>query len=90
MARTVYCHYFQKNLEGLEAPPFPGDAGQAIFEGFSKAAWEAWLAHQTMLINERHLNLIDPEARSYLNDQRRRFLEREGVDAAEGYVPPEA
>ena len=37
-----------------------------------------------MLINERHLNLMDPEARSYLNDQRRRFLEREGVDAAEG------
>lgn len=43
-----------------------------------------------MLINERHLNLMDPEARSYLNEQRRRFLEREGVDAAEGYVPPEA
>ena len=59
MARTVYCRYFQKNLEGLEAPPFPGDAGQAIFEGFSKAAWEAWLAHQTMLINERHLNLME-------------------------------
>jgi Fe-S cluster biosynthesis and repair protein YggX len=90
MARTVFCRYFQKTLDGLEAPPFPGTAGQAIFEGFSKAAWEAWLAHQTMLINERHLNLMDPDARSYLNEQRRRFLEREGVDAAEGYVPPEA
>lgn len=89
MSRMVFCRYFQKELAGLEAPPFPGAAGQAIFEGFSKAAWEAWLAHQTMLINERHLNLMDPEARAYLNEQRRRFLEREGVDAAEGFVPPE-
>ncbi|MBL6716342.1 MAG: hypothetical protein RLZZ174_396 [Pseudomonadota bacterium] len=88
MSRTVFCRYFQKELDGLETPPFPGSAGQAIFESFSKAAWEAWLAHQTMLINERHLNLMDPDARSYLNEQRRRFLEREGVDAADGYVPP--
>ena len=50
MARTVYCRYFRKTWRALRAPPFPGDAGQAIFEGFSKAAWEAWLAHQTCLL----------------------------------------
>ena len=88
MARTVFCRYFQKSLDGLEAPPFPGAAGQAIFEGFSKAAWEAWLAHQTMLINEKHLSLMDPEARKYLMGEMDKFLAGEDFEQAEGYVPP--
>ena len=41
-----------------------------------------------MLINEKHLNMMDKEARRYLNEQRDKFLAGEAIDRAEGYVPP--
>ena len=86
MVREVFCQKFQEMREGLERPPFPGAAGQAIFERVSKDAWQAWLRHQTLLINEKHLSLMTPEAQTYLADQRDRFLNNQTYDHAEGYV----
>ena len=74
-------------MEGLEKPPLPGPNGEKIFETVSKQAWHEWQALQTMLINEKHLSLIDPEARTYLTEQMWRFFNNEEVDRAEGYVP---
>jgi Fe-S cluster biosynthesis and repair protein YggX len=88
MTRMVYCKKYQKELEGLERPPFPGPAGQAVFETVSKAAWQAWLSHQTLLINEKHLKLMEPETQAYLAEQRALFLNNEEVDHAEGFVSP--
>ena len=90
MSRTVRCRKYQQDLEGLDAPPMPGPKGQEIYETVSRRAWQEWQALQTMLINEKHLELRDPEARRYLSTQREKFLDNEGVDHAEGYVPPEA
>jgi Fe-S cluster biosynthesis and repair protein YggX len=88
MSRTVFCQKFKKEMEGLDAPPFPGPAGQEIYENVSKEAWDAWQKHQTMLINEHRLNMMDQTARAYLNEQRDKFLSGEDYDQAEGYVPP--
>lgn len=88
MSRTVFCRRHQKELEGLERPPFPGTVGQQIFETVSKQAWQEWLKHQTLLINEKRLLLTDPATGQYLAGQRDRFLAGEAVDHAEGYVPP--
>ena len=90
MSRTVMCRKYQQELPGLDAPPYPGPKGQDIFENVSKQAWEEWQAHQTMLINEKHLSLVDPEARKYLQGEMDKFLTGEAYDQAEGYVPPEA
>jgi len=90
MSRTVRCRKYQQDLEGLDAPPMPGPKGQEIYETVSRRAWQEWQALQTMLINEKHLELRDPEARRYLSTQREKFFDNEGVDHAEGYVPPEA
>lgn len=87
MPRTVFCRHFREELEGLERPPLPGPKGQEIFEQVSKKAWLAWQAEQTMLINEKHLSLVDPEARRYLQEQMDRFLAGEQYDRAEGFVP---
>ena len=54
----------------------------------SRQAWQEWLQHQTLLINEKHLNVMDPDARAFLDEQRDRFLNNESVEKAEGYVPP--
>ncbi|GAB5412411.1 MAG: oxidative damage protection protein [Congregibacter sp.] len=90
MSRMVVCRKYQEELPGLDAPPYPGPKGQAIFEDVSKKAWEEWQALQTMLINEKHLSLVDPEARKYLQQEMDKFLSGEEHDTAEGYVPPEA
>ena len=89
MARTVMCKRLGKELPGLEAPPFPGPKGQEIFETVSAEAWQAWQDVQTMLINEKHLNMMDKDARKYLNAQRDKYLAGEEIDQAEGYVAPD-
>jgi Fe-S cluster biosynthesis and repair protein YggX len=81
------CSRYQQELEGLEKPPVPGANGEKIFATVSKRAWSEWQELQTMLINEKHLRLIDPDARKYLTEQMWRFLNNETVDRAEGYVP---
>ncbi len=89
MSRKVHCRKYQQELEGLERPPVPGAKGKEIFENVSKRAWQEWLQLQTMLINEKHLTMTDPDARRYLSEQMEKFLSNEPVDRAEGYVPPE-
>ena len=88
MARTVFCKKHQKDMEGLDSPPYPGPKGQDIFEHVSKNAWQEWQQHQTMLINEKHLNMVDAESRKYLQEEMDKFLAGEDYDLAEGYVPP--
>ena len=89
MSRTVMCRKYQKELPGLDAPPYPGPKGEAIFNEVSKQAWEEWQKHQTMLINEKHLNMRDAESRKFLQDEMEKFLAGEEFEQAEGYVPPE-
>jgi len=89
MTRTVYCRKLKAELPGLSQPPFPGPKGNEIFNNISQQAWNAWLDHQTMLINEKRLNMMDMQARKYLAEQREKFLADEDYDQAEGYVPPE-
>lgn len=88
MARTVNCRKLKQELPGLDQPPFPGPKGEDIFNNISKEAWQQWIDHQTMLINEKRLNMMDLTARTYLNEQRERFLSGEAYDQAEGYIPP--
>ena len=87
MPRTVFCSKYQQELPGLERPPYPGPKGQQIFETVSQKAWDEWLAHQTMLINERQLKMMDPEARRFLQEQMDKFMAGEDYVQADGYVP---
>ena len=89
MSRTVFCKKYQKDLPGLERPPFPGPKGQEIFDNVSMQAWEEWQAHQTMLINERQLNMMDTGARIFIQEEMQKFLAGEEYAKADGYVPPE-
>ncbi len=90
MSRTVFCRKYQTELPGLEAPPMPGPAGQELFDNVSAKAWAEWQHLQTMLINEHHLSMLEPDARRFLTEQRRKFLAGEDYAKPEGYVPPEA
>ena len=87
MTRTVFCRKFQQDMEGLDRPPYPGPRGQEIFETVSKQAWTDWLKHQTMLINENQLNMMEPAARQFLAEELEKYLAGEDYAQAEGYVP---
>ena len=87
MTRMVFCRKLQKEAEGLPFPPFPGPAGQQIFETVSKEAWQLWLKEQTMIINENHLNVMDPQAQGFLATQREKFLGNDGYERPRGWVP---
>ena len=87
MSRNVHCRKYKKEMEGLAVPPLPGAKGQDLFENISKQAWQEWLSHQTMLINEKQLNMMDISSRTYLNEQMDKFFSGDNYDQAEGYVP---
>lgn len=87
MARMVFCRKYQKELEGLDFPPYPGQKGVDIFQNVSKQAWGEWMAHQTMLINEKHLSVMDMGTKVYLTEQMDKFLSNADYDQADGFVP---
>ncbi len=88
MVRMVKCVKLDKEAEGLDYPPYPGLLGKKIFENISKEAWAGWLKHQTMLVNENRLSLVDPKARKYLTEQTEAYFFGDGAEMASGYVPP--
>ena len=88
MSRTVHCVKFDREAEGLDFPPWPGELGKRIYESISKEAWALWLQHQTMIINEYRLNAMDPKARELIATEMEKFLFGEGSEKPEGYVPP--
>lgn len=74
-------------MSGLNTPPYPGPKGQDIYNTISQQAWTEWQTHQTMLINERQLNMMEPEARKFLQQEMDKFMSGEDYAKADGFVP---
>ena len=89
MGRTVHCVKLEKEAEGLKFPPYPGELGKRIYEQVSQEAWQMWLAHQTMLINEYRLTPFEPKARQFLEREMEKFFFEGGSERPKEYVPPE-
>ncbi|MCW9057777.1 MAG: oxidative damage protection protein [Gammaproteobacteria bacterium] len=87
MARMVHCVKLNKEAEGLERLTYPGELGKKIFENVSKEAWQAWLKHQTILINENRLSPVDPRHRQLLETEMEKFFFGEGSTLPEQFVP---
>ena len=90
MSRTVQCVVLGTEAEGLDRPPYPGPLGQRVFDNVSKQAWQKWLGHQTMLINEYRLSPIEPKARQFLEKEMEKFFFEGGSAAPKEFVPPSA
>ena len=89
MARTIQCEYQKGEAEGLDFVPYPGELGQRIYAHIGKSAWNTWLAHQTMLINENRLSPRDPKHRAFLEKELNKFLFEGVVEKPAGYVAEE-
>lgn len=89
MTRQVYCLRLKQHADGMDAPPFRGESGEKIFNHISKQAWRMWLSHQTMLINEYRLSVMDPSAREFLANERDNYLFNDGnASIPAGFTPP--
>tara|TARA_R110000868_G_scaffold116452_1_gene310048 strand:+ start:1258 stop:1530 length:273 start_codon:yes stop_codon:yes gene_type:complete len=87
--RLVYCTKLKKDAEGMPQPPIPGELGKRIYNEICIEAWAQWKHHQTMLINEYRLSMLDPKARAYLLAEMEKFLFGDGSEKPAGYVPKE-
>ena len=87
MSRMVQCAKLNKEAEGLERPTYPGELGKRIFMSVSQEAWQMWVSHQTMLINEYRLTPVDPKARAFLEEEMEKCLFSDDFKMPEGYVP---
>ena len=87
MTLTVTCVLLGGERPGLDRAPYPGELGQRIFENVSKEAWQQWLGHQTMLINEYRLTPFQPKDRAYLEKEMEKFFFGGGSEAPAEFVP---
>ncbi len=88
--RVVHCVKFQKDLPGLDSPPWPGPLGQRVFENVSAQAWKMWEERQKMILNEYRLMPWQKEAQELISRQMEDYFFGEGSTFPPGYVPPRA
>tara|TARA_B100001250_G_C19353675_1_gene594479 strand:- start:108 stop:380 length:273 start_codon:yes stop_codon:yes gene_type:complete len=89
MSHKVHCVKLDKEAEGLNAVTYPGELGKRIYEQVSQEAWQMWLSHQTMLINEYRLTPIEPKAREFLEEEMEKFFFGGGSEKPKDFVEPE-
>ena len=87
MPRTVHCVKLDREAEGLAFAPWPGELGRRIYEHVSKQAWQDWLAHQTMLINENRLNPLDAKTRAFIAEEMEKYFFGGGSAKPVGFTP---
>ena len=85
----VKCVKFQREMPGLDEPPWPGELGQRIYDNVSEEAWNMWLERLKMILNEYRLHPATPEAQEIIADQMEKFFFGEGAALPPGYVPPQ-
>jgi len=89
MTRTVQCVLLKREAPGLARIPYPGPLGQRIFNEVSQEAWNGWVRHQTMLINEYRLTPVDPKARKFLEAEMEKYFFGTGSAKPQEYQVPE-
>ena len=88
--RVVQCVKYQKELPGLDAPPWPGELGQRIYNSVSTQAWKLWEERMKMILNEYRLMPWQKEAQDIISKQMEDFFFGEGAALPPGYVPQQA
>jgi len=88
MGRMIHCVKLGREAEGMDFPPWPGELGKKIYEHVSKEAWQQWIQHQTMLINENRLSPMNPKHKDFIKAEMEKYFFGPGSDKPAGYVAP--
>ena len=89
MSRKVHCIKLDKKADGLATLTYPGELGKRIYAEVSQEAWQMWLGHQTMLINEYRLTPYETKDRKFLEAEMEKYFFGEGSEAPKEFVEPE-
>ena len=84
----VFCVKLQKDLPGLDEPPFDTDLGKRVYDNVSQQAWNQWMEFCKMLLNEYRLNPARREDQEAIVKQMEQFFFGEGATLPKEYVPP--
>ncbi|MFZ0803688.1 MAG: oxidative damage protection protein [Terriglobales bacterium] len=84
----VFCVKLQKDLPGLDEPPFDTELGKRVYENVSQQAWGQWIEFCKMLLNEYRLNPARREDQEAIVKQMEQFFFGEGAALPKEYVPP--
>jgi Fe-S cluster biosynthesis and repair protein YggX len=84
----VFCVKLQKDLPGLDEPPFDTELGKRVYENVSQQAWNQWIEFCKMLLNEYRLNPARREDQEAIVKQMEQFFFGEGATLPKEYVPP--
>jgi len=87
MSRVVFCQHLKKEGPGLDFQLYPGEVGKRIFDNICQEAWGNWQKKQTMLINEKKMNMMNPDDRAFLEAAMVAYLFEGKEPEIEGYVP---
>lgn len=85
--RMVYCQKLSRELPGLKRKPFKNELGERIYENISQQAWQMWLEHSKMLVNEFRIDLMSPEGREFLLKECESYFFGEGSALPPDFVP---
>jgi Fe-S cluster biosynthesis and repair protein YggX len=85
---TVFCVKLQKQLPGLDEPPFDNELGRKVYDNVSRQAWGMWMDFCKMLLNEYRLNPARREDQEAIVKQMEQFFFGEGSALPAQYVPP--
>lgn len=85
----VKCAKLGTELPAMIYKPFEDELGEKIYSEISQQAWDQWLEHSKMLVNEYRLDLTSEKAHDTLKKQCRDFLFGDGDVGAPppDYVP---
>jgi Fe-S cluster biosynthesis and repair protein YggX len=72
----ITCRRCGETRAGFEKAPIGvvGATAERLVAEVCQGCWADWLKQQTMLINHYGLNLMDPQARTFLSRNRDAFL----------------
>jgi len=88
--RTVFCVKLQRELPGLDEPPFDTEFGKKIYENVSQEAWNGWTEFCKMLLNEYRLNPARREDQEAIVKQMEQYFFGEGAALPPDFVAPQA
>src|SRR5436309_12188098 len=86
----VFCVKLQKELPGLDEPPFDTELGQKIYQNVSQQAWNQWTEFCKMLLNEYRLNPARREDQEVIVKQMEQYFFGEGAAPPPDYVEPQS
>jgi Fe-S cluster biosynthesis and repair protein YggX len=86
----VFCVKFQREMPGLDEPPFDSPLGQRIYDNVSAEAWKLWGDYCKMVLNEYRLNPANRSDQEVILKYMEDYFFGEQSAFPPGYVPPKA